>query len=570
RASTTKPMVTTIILSVWPTGFSTVFHTSFPHLLRSEPSRLHTLVVATTPRASRQELASHLGYGSLYRPELVIALVGSLKCGLDSVESTLAAQLSDMGYETETIIVSDLFRTLPGAFAKLPLRGSDEWAEDVRYSRFMDAGDTLRRIIERNDAAMFPILKHLRERRVQLGADQGYSEDETDRLLHGFAWIINSLKTPEEVLLLRRVYGGRFLCIAAHAPREHRRDALAAAIAQSHHRSKVDASRAAAEDLIFRDERGAETDPYGQNVAETFPLADMLIDSREEKSVRANLNRLLRIAFSHPYMTPTRDEHAMHAAWASSLRSSSLSRQVGAAITSSDGDLIAVGVNEVPRPFGGHYWESDSDIPDGRDFQNSDHMETATRLRNAVLGNTLEILMATGWIPPGEILEATTAEDLPKDADLRRRMASHALTWLLSPDASPETRRLVRSLLIQDLLEFFREVHAEMSALADAAKRGISVAGSSLFCTAFPCHECARVIVAAGIARVVFLEPYPKSLVQDLYRDSIAVDVSTSGSAHRRVSFDTFVGVSPRRFASFFLMLRRRDAAGHTVPWSTA
>jgi deoxycytidylate deaminase len=45
-----------------------------------------------------------------------------------------------------------------------------------------------------------------------------------------------------------------------------------------------------------------------------------------------------------------------------------------------------------------------------------------------------------------------------------------------------------------------------------------------LFSTTFPCHMCARHIVSAGIKRVVFLEPYPKSYAEELYADSITFD----------------------------------------------
>jgi deoxycytidylate deaminase len=46
------------------------------------------------------------------------------------------------------------------------------------------------------------------------------------------------------------------------------------------------------------------------------------------------------------------------------MRSSEMSRQVGAAITDRNGNLIAVGTNEVPKAYVGCY--SDGDLPDGR------------------------------------------------------------------------------------------------------------------------------------------------------------------------------------------------------------
>jgi deoxycytidylate deaminase len=44
-----------------------------------------------------------------------------------------------------------------------------------------------------------------------------------------------------------------------------------------------------------------------------------------------------------------------------------------------------------------------------------------------------------------------------------------------------------------------------MSALLDADRRGVAVQGATLHTTTFPCHNCARHIVGAGIDRVVFI-----------------------------------------------------------------
>ena len=68
-----------------------------------------------------------------------------------------------------------------------------------------------------------------------------------------------------------------------------------------------------------------------------------------------------------------------------------------------------------------------------------------------------------------------------------------------------------------DLIEFSRTVHAEMAAIVDAARRGVSVQDCNLYTTTFPCHECAKHIVAAGIRRVVYIEPYPKSQALSLH-----------------------------------------------------
>lgn len=53
-----------------------------------------------------------------------------------------------------------------------------------------------------------------------------------------------------------------------------------------------------------------------------------------------------------------------------------------------------------------------------------------------------------------------------------------------------------------------RTIHAEQNAIAWAAREGIATDGATLYCTTEPCLECAKVIINAGIRRVVFRDPY--------------------------------------------------------------
>jgi len=110
-----------------------------------------------------------------------------------------------------------------------------------------------------------------------------------------------------------------------------------------------------------------------------------------------------------------------------------------------------------------------------------------------------------------------------------------------------------KSAQIRNLIEFGRAVHAEMAALMDAARRGVAVEGCTMYVTTFPCHLCARHIVAAGITRVVYIEPYAKSRTANLYLDSIAVEQEADG----KICFTPFVGVAPRQFMKLFSMNHR-------------
>ena len=49
-----------------------------------------------------------------------------------------------------------------------------------------------------------------------------------------------------------------------------------------------------------------------------------------------------------------------------------------------------------------------------------------------------------------------------------------------------------------------RAIHSEVHAIANCAKRGQAIEGATIYVTRYPCEACARVIVAAGIKRVVY------------------------------------------------------------------
>jgi len=109
---------------------------------------------------------------------------------------------------------------------------------------------------------------------------------------------------------------------------------------------------------------------------------------------------------------------------------------------------------------------------------------------------------------------------------------------------------------IGDLIEFSRAVHAEMAALLSAGRKGSTTIGTRLFVTTFPCHYCARGIVAAGVHEVQFIEPYPKSKALELHADAICVTSKDSISPSRsggKVLFRPFTGVTPRLYRRAFL-----------------
>jgi deoxycytidylate deaminase len=186
---------------------------------------------------------------------------------------------------------------------------------------------------------------------------------------------------------------------------------------------------------------------------------------------------------------------------------------VGAVIVSPAGDVVAIGTNDVPVAGGGLCWPGEHDH---RDLQLG--YDTNEQQRREIVE---------------EVLTALKPENVQVDVWKQRG-------W-----------KLLKNAAVMDITEYGRAVHAEMEALLSCARSGISPKAATLFSTTFPCHNCAKHILAAGIQRVVYVEPYPKSKAAKMYPKSIQLEGDpTPGS----VLFEPFVGFGPRRFFDLFSM----------------
>ncbi len=454
-------------------------------------------------------------------PELVIGLVGALGADLTELSETLERALGDLNYRCRLIRLSQLLHDIAGLQARLKDAPLDDHIESHQQG-----GNEFRRRTRMGSA--LAILGMLEVRNLRKSGKS--SESRT-------AYIIRSLKHRKEAEALKATYGPHFFLLASYLPKERRVATLAAKIAQSRHSNQTESFEARARDLIQRDQDEPDEE-FGQKVRETFPQADAFFAAESPDRLRDEVNRFIEIAFGYPFHTPQQDEFGMFQAQGAALRSADLSRQVGAAVTAAEGDVVALGMNEVPKYGGGLYWPYGE--KDARDFALGHNV--AQEMRSAAIGELLSKLEEEGLL----------REDIDVAQTLETVLPALKGTELMG------------------IGEFGRPVHAEMAALIDAARRGVSVKGGTLYTTTFPCQHCTRHIIAAGIERVVFIEPYPKSHAKDLHEDSIAVE-----SAHRvpeRVNFEPFVGIAPGRYMEFFDMrlVEPKDERGQVARWKKA
>jgi len=68
--------------------------------------------------------------------------------------------------------------------------------------------------------------------------------------------------------------------------------------------------------------------------------------------------------------------------------------------------------------------------------------------------------------------------------------------------------------------ELCRGLHAEQNAIIQAARHGVNIDGATLYCTTMPCVICTKMLINAGIKRVVYYEGYADSLARDMIAES--------------------------------------------------
>lgn len=468
--------------------------------------------------------------------ELVFAVVGHVGSGTSEIADALVAllaetELNGRKFQVELIKARDVIQSWAGEQGhELPLETEPV---SLKYVTLLqDLGDDMRREFTGERKADYAAVARrmvgkIREARArQTNAEL---EDGAPVLPDGYprAYVLDSIRHPEEVQLLRRIYGDAFVLIGVVCEEERRCRRV-----QAKYR---DAGRQAALEFMARDAGASQK--HGQHVADAFHLSDFFVDNTPERKlegypnpawdVNDHLSRLVKILIHADVLRPSSGETAMYYAQGAALQSACLSRQVGAALIDSQGTVLATGCNEVPKAGGGVYGEAvEKEEHDGRcAFREVDEVKFCrnTREQNDIIGE----LIAS--IPE---LKKTT------------------------PGRKEELAQELQSTRIGSLVEFSRAVHAEMDAILSAARKGVEMSGTRLFVTTFPCHYCARHVVTAGIDEVQYIEPYPKSRALALHDDSIKIEKSLwnpPSQGGTQVLFRPFSGVAPRLYERAFL-----------------
>lgn len=447
---------------------------------------------------------------STHTRELVIALCGPIGSPMHPVAEELRKKLTQpFGYESCDVI--KLSKFIEDHQAKLDstyLPDEKKSKEANRLNRLIDHGNAMRKEFGAGVLAELAV-NHIRLDRERKGKKTVNEGDKSVYVSRRVCHIIDSIKNQEELDLLRTVYREVLFVVGVFAPVSAREQNL----------KNKEMSPAEISALMDRD--SGEESEEGQTVSRTFPQCDFFLrmETENKSQLSARVERFLHLILGTKIITPTKAETAMYSAASAAGNSACLSRQVGAAVTDLDGEVLATGWNDVPKPFGGLYFtDTDADPLGEKDRRcwniGKCHNDDEKGLFAKELISILE-------------------DYIPKDKQVAAMGAVMA------------QKRL------KGLIEFSRSIHAEMHAILTALKSaGGRVSGGKLFVTTYPCHSCARHIVASGIKEVYYIEPYKKSLAVKLHSDAVSESESEVGKV-RILPFD---GVAPTKYLTLFKM----------------
>jgi len=449
--------------------------------------------------------------------ELIIAFAGPIGSGAKIVREQVEQVLQTAGYIVHVIKVSEYLKeVLERSIAKNNSGTQVHSSGMERYKQMQNTGNDLRKV-QTDILAEYAIKTIAEIRTSDIPEDVDIDSYNPPRT----AYLIDQLKHPDEVSLLRTVYGNLFFQFGVLSSSSRRQARLG-----EEGITPQDASY-----LMERDKR--EVDGFGQQLDKALKLADFFIrnDHANADGLQKQLLRFVGLIHGANGISPSKEEYGMYIAYAAGLRSACLSRVVGAAIMDPNGSIISTGRNDVPKFGGGLYGPEDGENDarcvklEGRMCYNNSHKNNLEAAIKGLITKEVEDFNQ----------QSTTEEKIPKEFSSK-----------ISEKIQDETG-------VGNLIEFSRSIHAEMDAIISLARLGGgSTQDAILFTYTFPCHNCARHIVSAGISKVYYLEPYEKSLAKVLHWDSINTDGSDDSSQKEHVQFLHFEGVAPRQYSNIF------------------
>lgn len=276
----------------------------------------------------------------------------------------------------------------------------------------------------------------------------------------------------------------------------------------------------------------------GQSVSKLYHRSHFYFDlDKTTSELMQQVNTFIEILLGKNKEYPSQSEFAMAIAAQASVRSNFPHRRhIGATLVSKHGEVLSIGSIRAPSESPNTQLKDQDKILSGYQKYKADTEQWVKFLRSIE-----DNFLSTNNISKCEIFNTVNKK------------------CKISKDSIIQLRRF-----ISDSLDYHPCTHAEISAILDAAKLGVSIRGATLYTTLYPCHLCAKDLISAGIKKAVYLEAYPKSKNDQLYPHSIT---DHEGHDDEKINFSPFFGVGPDRFYFYYSLDNKPEDCEQIEKW---
>jgi len=255
-------------------------------------------------------------------------------------------------------------------------------------------------------------------------------------------------------------------------------------------------------------------DIHKQNVSKCVYLSDIQIDNSLNDDDHSSFQRKLlyyaALIQAPGCVPPTTHELFMSQAYGLSLKSTCISRQVGAVIVGGNGYVVGAGWIDVGEGQIGCGLRRIADIQGTDNDDLPLHPVPESEFRSELAKR--------------EPHECFCFKDEYSKYEIKKKISSFKFISKTEMDEIGVTEKQVGEIAKLQAkkikikrLEFCRALHAEENALLQSAKiGGVGVRGGTIYTTYFPCELCSKKIYQSGLQEIIYTEPYPDSVAQDV------------------------------------------------------
>lgn len=263
-------------------------------------------------------------------------------------------------------------------------------------------------------------------------------------------------------------------------------------------------------------DRGERNDPkeiYKQNVSRCVYLSDIAINNDTSiDDLHSKLLQYYALIREPGCITPTKKESLMDRAYSLSLLSSCISRQVGAVIVDKDRYVVGAGWNDVGEGQIGCGYRQRVDVK---------NLDEDVLVTNPVAEKSFRRYLSMKGIAVHSFCFKDEYSRYTLTKKFKKFMRKRKIEFEKFGNKEGQ-QKMIEDWLSHDVeikrLEYCRALHAEENALLQTSKiGGMGVKGGSIYTTAFPCELCAKKLYQSGIEEIIFTEPYPESISQEVF-----------------------------------------------------